>query len=640
MGTCATRRDKNKVKEPANRKHADVVLDADIGEISEASQRLDMAIEFLEKLKTKHPSEYDPGLDEIMDLLNETRHQVVLMEANTEANEVEKLEIRRDFLLKAAEDEYVRPEERAMARWITDTILTSSPGSKGVNAEGKDEDEQRLRSILVKRHLHSLSSTLDCDDPTQVTTTVKSLLQDEELTLLVSKIQTWDFDVFAVHNFCEDYILTALGNVIYSKMGYKELGINLQIFNDFMYTIAKGYHPENLYHNVIHAADVFVSLYYYLHSERFATVSQLDSFAALCAAACHDVDHPGGLPGFQIERETDLAILYNDQSVLENHHASLSWRLLKQHDFIANFSAEQRKRFRRIFILCIRCTDMTMHTDHTKFLDELPRPELSDAGKVKHPDLTPHQMEYLLSLAVHAADISNPTKPTPLTAKWADLVMNEYFGQGDRERELGLKISNLCDRKTVEIPTAQLGFLNFVVRPFFLLWNDIFVDIGGLFLEHLDRNKQYWERVLKEKHLEKHSSLMQAVKRDLIKNGPGRKGSLSDDTDRVEDVKSSERISRIKSIILTDHNYEFKSPSLVLTRSLTRTTSVNNENMNKRLSSRSRGPSLSPDNVDKFNFSPLSKKTPNSPSMDSIADTGDFTATLSDREDLEVLETD
>ena len=72
---------------------------------------------------------------------------------------------------------------------------------------------------------------------------------------------------------------------------------------------------------------------------------------------------------------------------------------------------------------------------------------------------------------VHAADISNPTKPTPLSAKWADLVMNEYFWQGDQERELGLKISNLCDRTTVEIPTAQLGFINFVVRPCTLLSN-------------------------------------------------------------------------------------------------------------------------------------------------------------------------
>merc|ERR1719495_344915 len=127
--------------------------------------------------------------------------------------------------------------------------------------------------------------------------------------------------------------------------------------------------------------------------------------------------------------------------------------------------------------------------------------------------------------------------------------MNEFFGQGDRERELGLQISNLCDRKTVEIPTAQLGFINFVVRPFFLLWNDIFVDIGGLFLEHCDRNKQYWERVLKEKHLEKHSSLMQAVKRDLIQQN--RDEPLSEDED--DGHKASERISRIKSIILTDH---------------------------------------------------------------------------------------
>jgi len=604
MGTlCATPRKKNKVEEPIKKKHEDVELDVEALDNIEggASERIEVAMEFLMTLRTKHPSEYTPELDQVLELLSETRDQVVLMEVHEEANQMEKIEMTRDFLMKAGEDPDVRPEEREMARWITGTILTAPESREKDPAE---EQESGLRTILVKRHLHSLSSTLDCDDPTQVTTTVKSLLQDDGLKSLVSKIQSWDFDVFAVHNFCENYILACLGNVVYSKMGYKQLGINLQIFNDFMFQIASQYRPSNLYHNVIHAGDVFVSLYYYLHSDRFASVSQLDSFAALCAAACHDVDHPGGQPGFQIEQETELAILYNDQSVLENHHASLSWRLLKQYDFIANFSTDHRKRFRRIFLQCIRCTDMTMHRDHTKFLDELPRPEIV-AGKVQHPDLASNQMESLLSLAVHAADISNPTKPTPLSAKWADLVMNEYFWQGDQERELGLKISNLCDRTTVEIPTAQLGFINFVVRPFFLLWNDIFTDIGNIFLDHCDRNKSYWERVLKEKHLEKHSSLMQAVKRDLKKiNKIGSEPALIDE--ETDDVKSSERISRIKSIILTDHrNLEFKSPSFSLKRSLTRT-SLPGVSENKRmslLSSRSRGESPE-NNVDQFNFSP------------------------------------
>ncbi len=30
---------------------------------------------------------------------------------------------------------------------------------------------------------------------------------------------------------------------------------------------------------------------------------------------------------------TDLALLYNDQSVLENHHASTSWKILSQTEY-------------------------------------------------------------------------------------------------------------------------------------------------------------------------------------------------------------------------------------------------------------------------------------------------------------------
>lgn len=48
----------------------------------------------------------------------------------------------------------------------------------------------------------------------------------------------------------------------------------------------------------------------------------------------------------------------------------------------------------------------------------------------------------LLSLILHSADLSNSTRPQEYSQKWTARVTEEFFNQGDKERELGLPISN------------------------------------------------------------------------------------------------------------------------------------------------------------------------------------------------------
>lgn len=71
----------------------------------------------------------------------------------------------------------------------------------------------------------------------------------------------------------------------------------------------------------------------------------------------------------------------------------------------------------------------------------------------------------ILELVLHCSDISNPLKPYDLCAKWADLVVEEFFQQGDRERSGGLEISPMCDRNQVNLCNMQMGFIEFAVAP-------------------------------------------------------------------------------------------------------------------------------------------------------------------------------
>ena len=72
---------------------------------------------------------------------------------------------------------------------------------------------------------------------------------------------------------------------------------------------------------------------------------------------------------------------------------------------------------------------------------------------------------FIIELILHCSDISNPFKPFEMCAKWADLVMAEFFDQGDQERALGFDISPGFDRKTTNLFNMQMGFIEFVVAP-------------------------------------------------------------------------------------------------------------------------------------------------------------------------------
>ena len=58
---------------------------------------------------------------------------------------------------------------------------------------------------------------------------------------------------------------------------------------------------------------------------------------------------------------------------------------------------------------------------------------------------------------VHCADLSNPAKPMHIYSQWVDRIMEEFFVQGDKEKEEGMDISPMCDRNNSTIEKSQVG---------------------------------------------------------------------------------------------------------------------------------------------------------------------------------------
>ena len=70
------------------------------------------------------------------------------------------------------------------------------------------------------------------------------------------------------------------------------------------------------------------------------------------ASAVHDVDHPGVNNQFLVNSSSEMALMYNDESVLENHHLAVAFQLLQSEncDILDSFSRAERQSYRKMVI--------------------------------------------------------------------------------------------------------------------------------------------------------------------------------------------------------------------------------------------------------------------------------------------------
>lgn len=97
----------------------------------------------------------------------------------------------------------------------------------------------------------------------------------------------------------------------------------------------------------------------------------------------------------------------------------------------------------------------------------------------------------LLKLLIKCADVSNPTKNGSLSRQWAENVMEEFYRQGDQERECGIPLSPFMDRTKPAMAKCQLGFIDYIAGPLFEILAT-FDDSFTFVVDNLKNNKVYW----------------------------------------------------------------------------------------------------------------------------------------------------
>lgn len=236
--------------------------------------------------------------------------------------------------------------------------------------------------------------------------------------------------------------------------------LSKSLLSSFLDNIEELY-SSHAYHNTVHAADVVHGVHVLLNQGADKDLSELEVLALIFAAACHDVGHPGVTNNFRVASGDEDAITYSDQSVNEYMHLALTYRTLQrpENDFLRlALMPKQRQALRAMVVPMVLATDMATHFQKIKDLQAL--------TKEKGPTVSSWDSSLpLLQMLLHGVDISNAARPTALARKWTEFILEEFFLQGDIERNLGRDISPLCDRHSVSRPGSQVGFMGFIVRP-------------------------------------------------------------------------------------------------------------------------------------------------------------------------------
>ena len=256
----------------------------------------------------------------------------------------------------------------------------------------------------------------------------------------------------------------------------------------FFRLVERGYHHGNPYHNALHACDVTQAMYVFCQQSAILPyLTPLELLAALVAAVSHDLDHPGVNEKFLVSTGSHLAVLYDNVSVLENHHWRSAVASFVDSGLSKCLSESQFTEFVDLVRSLILATDISRQQEFlTQFRFFLDSRELNLA--------LPHHRHFILQIGIKCADISNPCRTWNVSRLWSLRACEEFFRQGDLERELGLPLTPICDRFNVTVAKVQVGFYTFVVEPLFSEWDRFLSsDLTNEMLENFRSNQTKWE---------------------------------------------------------------------------------------------------------------------------------------------------
>ena len=184
---------------------------------------------------------------------------------------------------------------------------------------------------------------------------------------------------------------------------------------------------------------------------------------------------------------------------MENFHCSKLFSIIKKDEsnIFENLSVNDFKNIRKRMISEILATDMF---NHKKVLSLI---------QTKIPQIKNDKFEFicndkesiikeqqcLLDYFIHSADLAHNTKLFSISLRWVELLSEEFWLQGDKEKSMGLTVSFLCDRENTNVPLSQVNFIRGFILPNFEVLVTIFPTLNYT-IENANNNINEWQKLV------------------------------------------------------------------------------------------------------------------------------------------------
>jgi len=263
----------------------------------------------------------------------------------------------------------------------------------------------------------------------------------------------------------------------------------------FTLTVKKNYRRVP-YHNWTHGFSVANTMYSIIkHSD--GAFRPNECLALFIGSLCHDLDHRGKNNKFMLETESPLAAIYST-STMEHHHFNQTVTILQQegHNIFSKLNSGEYKQVLSLVKHCILATDLALFFPNKAKLLNLVTEEKFTWSILEHRML-------IQAIAMTASDLSAAAKPWEIQSETVKVIFEEFYQQGDAERQAGRTPMPMMDRHQPDQQAAsQVGFLNGICLPCYTLLYRLIPETKPL-LEMCHQNLDHWQGIANDMQMKR-----------------------------------------------------------------------------------------------------------------------------------------